>query len=222
MKCDKNPKKIQNMFNEISDYYDKMNNLISFGMHYVIKFLCIKTLEIKPDSMILDACCGTGDFSGIISKLYPASKVIGLDFSTNMLKLAKQKNPKNVFIQGDCTNLPFSENEFDYITMGFGLRNIEDRTKALYEIHRVLKHGGKFLHLDFGNHNKLSKIFNIIVPIIVKITGKNSEHYKYLLLSKDSFPPPNELIKEFQTRGFKTLKQQDYLFGTISMQIMYK
>ena len=222
MQCDKNPQKIKNLFNEISGYYDKMNNLISLGSHYIIKFLSIKALDIKPNSMILDACCGTGDFSKIISKFYPSAKIIGLDFSAQMIKLAKQKNPKNVFIQGDCTNLPFGENEFDYITMGFGLRNINDRTKALYEIHRVLKNGGKFLHLDFGNHNKISRIFNIIVPFIVKISGKNSEHYKYLLASKDSFPPPDDLIKEFESRGFKLLKRQDYLFGTISAQIMYK
>ncbi len=222
MQCDKNPKKIQNMFDEISTYYDKMNNLISFGTHYIIKILSIKMLEIKPNTIILDTCCGTGDFSKIISKIYPKTKIIGLDFSVSMIKLAKQKSPKNVFIQGDCTALPFSENEFDYIIMGFGLRNINDRKKALSEVFRVLKDGGKFLHLDFGNHNFLSKIFNIFVPIIVKFAGKNSEHYKYLLESKESFPTPDILIKEFESAGFKFLKRQDYLFGTISAQITYK
>lgn len=222
MQCDKNPQKIQNMFNEISGYYDNMNNLISLGTHYIIKFLSIKALDIKPNTMVLDACCGTGDFSRIISKFYPSAKVIGLDFSAQMIKFAKQKNPKNVFTQGDCTNLPFGENEFDYVTMGFGLRNINERAKAIYEIHRVLKKGGKFLHLDFGKHNKISKIFNLLVPLIVKISGKNSEHYKYLLASKDCFPQPDDLIKEFESFGFKFLKRQDYLFGTISAQIMCK
>ena len=84
---------------------------------------------MKPRTIVLDLCCGTGDFSRIISKLYPRTRVIGLDFSSEMLKLAKSKNKNVVFMQGDCINLPFKNGEIDYITMGFGLRNIKDRQK---------------------------------------------------------------------------------------------
>ncbi|MBE7713243.1 MAG: ubiquinone/menaquinone biosynthesis methyltransferase [Cyanobacteria bacterium SIG26] len=222
MKCDKNPQKIQKMFDEISSYYDKMNNLISFGTHYIIKYLAIKKLYILPRTMILDLCCGTGDFTKIISKTFPRTKIIGLDFSKEMLKLAKIKNPTGVFMQGDCTDLPFTDEEFDYITMGFGLRNISNRSKAISEAYRVLNNGGKFLHLDFGEHNKISKIFDFIVPAIAKLFKKNSNHYKYLLASKTTFPNPKNLIKEFEQAGFKLEKQYDYLFGTISAQIMIK
>lgn len=219
---DKNPQKIQAMFNEIADYYDKMNNFISFGTHYLIKILSIRELHITPRSNILDLCCGTGDFSKIISKFYPRVNVIGLDFSSQMIKLAKEKNQKNIFIQGDCTNLPFKEKEFDYITMGFGLRNIENRTLAIKEIYRVLEKNGKFLHLDFGYHNKISSLFNIFVPFIVKIFNKNPEHYKYLLDSKNNFPEPNNMVKEFEQNGFECIKVCNYLFGTISTQILKK
>lgn len=222
MACDKNPQKIQNMFDEISTYYNKMNNLISFGTHYLIKYLAIKELNIQPRTMVLDLCCGTGDFTKIITKFFPRAKVIGLDFSKKMLKLAKEKNPNNVFMQADCTNLPFKDKEFNYITMGFGLRNIKDRQKAISEIYRVLEKGGKFLHLDFGKHNSLSRIFDFVVPIIAKITKVNSEHYAYLLSSKEDFPEPEELINEFHNAGFIYVKQCDYLFGTISAQIMEK
>lgn len=222
MSCDKNPAKIKNMFDEISNYYDKMNNFISFGSHFILKILVIQELQITPHARILDICCGTGDFTKIISKLYQHTKIIGIDFSQNMLKLAKKKNPKGVFLQGDATNLPFKENEFDYITMSFGLRNIENRSKALEEAYRILKQGGKFLQLDFGKHNKISKIFDIVVPLIVKIFKKNEEHYKYLLASKDEFPTSDELITEFESHGFKFVKKCDYLFGTISCQIMEK
>ena len=116
MDIDKTPEKIQAMFDEISEYYDKMNNFISLGTHYIIKFLALKELAIQPRTMIIDLCCGTGDFTKIISNFYPRAKVIGLDFSNKMLKLAKSKNPNGVFIQSDCTNLPFAEGEFDYIT----------------------------------------------------------------------------------------------------------
>ena len=222
MTCDKNPQKIQNMFDEISVYYDKMNNFISLGTHYIVKFLAIRELHIKPRTIGLDLCCGTGDFTGIISKFYPRAKIIGLDFSPKMLKLAKQKNPQGIFIQADCTNLPFKEKEFDFITMGFGLRNIQNRQKAIQEVYRVLDKNGKFLHLDFGNHNFAGKIFEAIVPILAKILGKNQTHYKYLLKSRLEFPEPNELIKEFELEGFYLIKRADYLFGTISSQIMGK
>ncbi|MBQ8459967.1 ubiquinone/menaquinone biosynthesis methyltransferase [bacterium] len=222
MTCDKTPQKIQNMFDEISIYYDKMNNFISLGTHYVIKFLAIRKLDIKPRTIGLDLCCGTGDFTKIISKFYPRAKIIGLDFSSQMLKLAKQKNPLGVFIQADCTNLPFSEKEFDFVTIGFGLRNIQNRQKAIQEIYRVLDTNGRLLHLDFGNHNVFGKIFEIIVPFFAKLLGKNSEHYKYLLKSRQDFPTPNELIKEFEAEGFYLVKRIDYLFGTISAQIMGK
>lgn len=222
MQCDKNPQKIQNMFNEISTYYDMMNNIISLGTHYLVKDIVIRNLRIQPDTYTLDLCCGTGDFTHIISKLTPQAKVIGADFSQNMLKLAREKNPNNVFMLCDATDLPFKENEFDYITMGFGLRNIENRPQALNQIYKVLKKGGYFLHLDFGKHNNTSKIFNIIVPFAAKIFRKNSENYKYLLKSKETFPPPEELIREFETHGFKLIKRMDFLFGTISAQIMQK
>ena len=89
---DKDPQKIKNMFDEISAYYDKINNFISLCTHYLIKEKTIKLLNIKPQSTILDLCCGTGDFTKIIHKLHPDTKIIGADFSPEMIKLAKKKN----------------------------------------------------------------------------------------------------------------------------------
>ena len=221
MTTDKNPKKIIKMFDEISGYYDKMNNFISLGTHYFIKKTALKNLKIKSGSYVLDLCCGTGDFTKIISKISPKAKVVGLDNSVKMLKLAKLKNPNKVFMQGDCTSLPFKD-DFDFITVGFGLRNIENRQKAISEIYKALKNGGKFLHLDFGNHNALSNIFDFIVPFVVKLLGSNPESYNYLLNSKKEYPEPDELIKEFENYGFKLYKRQDFIFGVISYQILQK
>ncbi len=220
--CDKNPQKVKALFNEIAQYYDKTNNYISFFTHYIIKYLALKELNIKPRSMILDVCCGTGDFTQIINKFYPRVNIIGIDFSQNMIKLAKIKNPNGVFAVADCLNLPFKEREFNYVTASFGLRNIENRKQAISEIYRVLDYGGEFLHVDFGEHNKLSKIFDFIVPIIAKISKINMQHYKYLIDTKNDFPQPDKLIEEFSELGFKFVKRKDYLFGAISIQIMEK
>lgn len=224
MTCDKNPEKITKMFDEISPYYDKMNNFISLGTHYFIKKIALKNLKIGANSYILDLCCGTGDFTRILGRIAPKSRVIGLDSSAEMLKLAKTKNPQKVFIKGDCTALPFGQNEFDYITIGFGLRNIQNRKKAISEIYRTLKKGGKFLHLDFGRHGFGGKIFDAVVMFVINTIGRHcyADNYKYLIQSKNEYPEPNELVKEFETHEFKLLKRKDFLFGAISYQILEK
>ena len=222
MSCDKSVEKVKSTFDSISSYYDKINNLMSLGTHYIIKYFALKSLIIKNGSMVLDLCCGTGDFTKIFSCLSPSSKVIGLDNSLNMLKLAKSKNPNKAFIQGDCLNLPFGENEFDIVTIGFGLRNIQDRTKALSEINRIIKNGGQFLHLDFGKHNIFSKIFDLYVKFLSVFFIKNPESYLYLIESKNEYPEPDELINEFENSGFKLLKRRDFIFGIISAQVFVK
>jgi demethylmenaquinone methyltransferase/2-methoxy-6-polyprenyl-1,4-benzoquinol methylase len=222
MSEDKNPQKIRSMFDEVSCYYDFVNNLISFGTHYLLRYLAIRELKIEPRSNVLDTCCGTGDFVKIIKRLSPKTKVIGLDFSPKMVKLAKQKNPKGTFIVGDCTNLPFGEGEFDYVTNGFGLRNIENGSKALDEIIRVLKKGGKFLHMDFGYHNIFWSILDWVVPVLIRILGKDPDAYGYLLKTKKEFPEPDELVQKMEEHGFRCVKVCNYLFGTISVQIVEK
>lgn len=219
--CDKNPQKIKDMFDNIASYYDKMNNLMSFYLHKKIKTKAVKMLDIKPKSYVLDLCCGTGDLCGIISDFQRKIRIIGVDNSLNMLKIAKSKYPNLTFIQGDCTNLPFDD-EFDYVTISFGLRNIENRKLALTQIYKSLKTGGMILHLDFGKHNFLNKIFDKILPFLVKILKKDEKSYEYLLKSKNTYPEPSELIKEFEKSGFKFVKQKDFLFGAISAQVMKK
>lgn len=222
MSCDKSPHRIKNIFNQIAPYYDKMNDLMSLGTHFLIKTMSVKLLNLKENSSVLDLCCGSGDFTKIISKLHHKAKVIGLDNSVEMLKLAKIKNPNGSFILGDCLNLPFKEKEFGIVTVGFGLRNIENRTKAIQEAYRVLKVGGKFLHLDFGKHNFATKIFDVIVQFLVKIFNVHEKAYSYLIQSKKNYPEPKELIKEFEKEGFKLVECKNFMFGVISAQVYEK
>ena len=222
MKPNKNPENIKNIFNEISQYYDIMNNCISFGMHKIIKKSAIKFSDIMPNSKIIDICTGTGDLVKFVSRHCPDCEIIGIDISEEMLKKAKIKNPTKQFIQADVTNLPFKDNSFDYVISSFGIRNIENRQKALSEIYRILKKDGKFLHLDFGYHNFFSKIFDFFLPFIVFLFRKNQQEYIYLKESKNDYPEPEELIKEFCNIGFNFYKEKDYLLKTISLIIFQK
>lgn len=222
---DKNPEIIQNMFDEIAEKYDFNNNIISLGLHKKIKEKTIQTIEMNINSIVLDLCCGTGDISYFLSKKKEVEKVIGVDFSKNMLKIAneKNKNDKIDYIFADCTKLPFSDNSFDAITMCFGLRNIENIDTTLKEIQRVLKPNGLFLHMDFAKGNRiLDKFFDIFVPIGVKLFYGNSIPYSYLIQSKQEFYTPNELEKLLKKYNLNLFKEKNYLFSTISTQIYIK
>ena len=222
MSIDKSPEKIQTMFNLISEKYDFINNIISFGSHKIIKKLCIKNLDIKPHDNVIDLCCGTGDLSFFIKKQQPYATVTGIDFSSKMLDIAKDKIPDVKFIQGDVTNLPFDNSNFDFAVIGFGLRNINTPEKAIEEIYRVLKLNGKFLHLDFGEKNLLNKFFDKIVLSFINLFTENTFAYKYLIESKKAFLTPEDLIKDFESKGFKLYRRKDYVFKTISCIIMQK
>ena len=222
MTFDKSFQNIQTMFNIISDKYDFINNIMSLGTHNYIKFQSIKYLNVKPDDKVVDLCCGTGDLSKIIKQIEPDCDVTGIDCSDKMLEIARQKDKKTQYFQGDVTNLPYADNTFDIAVMGFGLRNILNAEKAVDETYRVLKKGGYFMHLDFGRKNILSKIFDVVMPVFVKPFTNNSFAYSYLIESKQIFPEPQDLIKDFESKGFKFKERKDFLFGVISMQIMIK
>lgn len=222
MSFDKSPQKIQIMFNIIANRYDFLNNLMSLSTQRYIKYKSIKNLNIKPHDKIIDLCCGTGDLSIIIKQIEPQADVTGIDFSDKMLEVAKQKSQNIQYLQGDVTALPYPDNTFDCAVMGFGLRNIQNAEKAVEEAYRILKPGGCFMHLDFGKKNLISKVFDITIPVLTKLFTENYSAYTYLIKSKQIFPEPEDLIKDFESKGFRLKKRQDFLFGVISMQVMVK
>ena len=226
MKYVKNEIKIKELFNNLAQNYDRNNNVISFGLHNLIKKDIVKKIKIKKNSTILDLCTGTGDIIDYILKQNTIKKIIGIDFSFQMLKIARKrfKNSNNVkLINANATELPFCNGTFDYITISFGFRNIKHKIKALKEIKRVLKPNGLFIHLDFGKSNWLvDLVFKFVVNFVLKIFYKKNAPYKYLLKSKENFYSPAELVELFQAREFILEKRVDYLFGIISLQIYKK
>ncbi len=216
---DKDPKKIKEMFNQIAKKYDFNNNLISFGLHKMVKKLAINSFDFS--GKCLDLCTGTGDIA--INLYKQGCNVTGLDFSKNMLEIARKKHPNIDFIEGDCTSLPFKDNSFDAITISFGLRNIQDYNTALDEIYRVLKTNGKFFHLDFCKENILANIlYDFFIPKLIKIFYGNDLPYKYLVQSKQEFFDNKTLQTIFENHGFNFETQKTFLFGTISCQICKK
>lgn len=226
---------IRELFNSISKSYDKLNDIMSFGLHKKIKQDVIKRERGKEgkregfnqEFSCLDLCTGTGDMALLLQQAYPDAKIVGVDFSRQMLELARQKTSNVEFLEADCTNLPFEDESFDLCTISFGLRNIEDMEKSLQEIYRVLKKGGIFVNLDLGKPNKFFNLFlkpymYLWVAFLGKIFHGDETPYKYLAESNETFPAPAELIKIYEKIGFSNVKNKNYLFGQIASQISIK
>ncbi len=134
-----NEHEVNNLFSRVAPRYDLLNNVISLGTQKIWRHEIFNQLQIKPTDNALDVCCGTGDLAIAIAKRISAGRVTGLDFNKEMLEIAKEKTKMigNLFlVQGDAMALPFDDNSFDIVTIGFGLRNVPDADKALSEIYR--------------------------------------------------------------------------------------
>lgn len=212
---------MKSMFNDIAKNYDFLNDVMTFFTQKSIKNSAINSL--KPNhSNILDVCTGTGDIAIMLAKKFPNASITALDFSLEMLKIAKIKS-KNLninFINNNALDMPFLNNSFDLCTISFGLRNLPDITAAIKEIHRVLATNGELLIIDLGKP-KMNWLYPLIldkvIPILGKIFHENKYPYQYLVESQKDFPSPQNLSKVLQSVGFADTKIRNFLFGTITV-----
>ena len=229
-KFSKNPVFIKDLFNSIAIDYDKLNDIMSFGLHRKIKKdiikQALKLMNYSPNHLTtcLDLCSGTGDLAGILKEKCPEAQVIGVDFSSAMLEIAREKHPEIEFIEADCAKLPFEDKSFDLCTISFGLRNVENIEKVLNEIYRILKPSGIFINLDLGKPNKFFNFFlkpymYIWVAFLGKIFHGDKTPYEYLAVSNETFPSQEKLVKILGQTGFQEVKNKNYLFGQIASQI---
>ncbi|MDE9950372.1 demethylmenaquinone methyltransferase, partial [Staphylococcus pseudintermedius] len=193
-----NKAQVHEVFQNISGKYDRLNNIISFEQHKVWRKKVMKEMNVQAGTIALDVCCGTADWTIALSQAVgPEGEVTGLDFSENMLKVGEEKTAHmdNIrLVQGDAMALPFDDNTFDYVTIGFGLRNIPDYSKALSEMYRVLKPGGMVVCLEtsqpimpvFKQGYRL--YFKFVMPIFGKIFAKSKQEYEWLQQSAFDFP----------------------------------
>ncbi|MCY1591399.1 demethylmenaquinone methyltransferase [Staphylococcus pettenkoferi] len=223
---------VHHVFQNISGKYDRLNNIISFEQHKLWRKSVMKEMNVKKGSKALDVCCGTADWTIALSKAVgPTGEVTGLDFSENMLEVGKKKTKDmtNIhLVHGDAMNLPFDDNEFDYVTIGFGLRNVPDYLATLKELHRVLKPGGKVVCLETSQptapgFNQLYKLyFKFVMPIFGKVFAKSKDEYEWLQQSTFDFPDKEKLKRLFSQAGFSHIKIRSFTGGVAAMHLGYK
>ena len=223
------------MFDRISGRYDLLNRVISFRFDAKWRGRVIQTAVTKIDACILDIGTGTGDLVFDAAQASQGSgKFIGLDFSLQMLRLARVKRVKlahganTMFVMGSAMRVPFKDDTFDSAMSAFVLRNVSDLAALFTEAHRVLKPGGKFVSLDMfppsaGWFSALYSIyFHSLMPRIGALLSRDRDAYKYLSDSVRLFHPPEKVAVMIEQAGFEKVTVRKFLSGAVCMHIADK
>ena len=224
---------VAEMFDNISHRYDFLNHFLSLGIDIRWRKKAIKQLKSDQPKKILDIATGTGDFAIEALALNP-EKVIGVDISSGMLEIGKQKMKKKglddkIELQmGDSEKLLFDDNNFDAVIVSFGVRNFENLEKGLSDMYRVLKPGGKTVIVEFSRPTAFpmkqlySFYFKYILPIIGKVVSKDQAAYTYLPESVEAFPDGQRFLNILEKVGFKQTECKPLTFGISSIYIGQK
>ena len=222
-------KKVRQVFDEVSDSYNLMNDLMSFGIHRIWKRVAIEMANIRSDSCILDLASGTGDMVKLIApKLEGKGEVILSDININMLNTGRDRlideginNFKTVQI--DAQLLPFKKNTFDIVSMAFGLRNVTDIKQTLKSIIGCLKPGGKLIVLEFSRptNETVREVYDLysfeVIPKLGKIVAHSEESYRYLAESIRMHPNQMELKELFKEEGYVDCSYENLTNGIVAI-----
>jgi demethylmenaquinone methyltransferase/2-methoxy-6-polyprenyl-1,4-benzoquinol methylase len=218
---------VREMFTSIAPRYDLLNHTLSFNVDRIWWRRTARTFRhilTRPDSRILDLCCGTGDMAFALQRQAGKSsaQIVGADFSHAMLRRAALKSANHAavpeWIEADALNLPFPDSHFDLITSAFGFRNLADYDAGLREIARVLRPGGECGILDFGEPKgimgALYRIyFKQVLPRVGTVISGVRGPYAYLPASVERFPSPEEMLGRMNNSGFVEASWTPYTFG---------
>ena len=197
------PDAVRTMFDRIAPVYDAMNRVMTMGLDLRWRRLTAEAV-VQNGNEVLDACCGTGDLAVADERV--GGEVTGLDFSERMLDRARSKSATVSWVQGDVLAMPFQDASFDVVTVGFGIRNVEDLEAVLRELARVLRPGGRLGCLEITRpRGALRPFFRLWFDGLVPLAGKllpGGAAYSYLPASVRRFPGPEDLAEAMRRAGF--------------------
>jgi demethylmenaquinone methyltransferase/2-methoxy-6-polyprenyl-1,4-benzoquinol methylase len=225
------------MFSTIAPTYDRANHILSVGLDRTWWNRTARTLQPilqRPEAVVLDLCCGTGDLTLALDKYRPqpatdnrqpgTAPILALDFSHTMLTLAAKKFAgRNIqLIEADALRLPLADNSVDLATSAFGFRNLTSYPAGLAELHRVLRPGGEIAILEFNHPGGLigwlySSYFHHILPTLGGIISRNPAAYSYLPHSVERFPRPPHMKQLIAAAGFTNPAWTSYTLGTAGL-----
>jgi demethylmenaquinone methyltransferase / 2-methoxy-6-polyprenyl-1,4-benzoquinol methylase len=219
---------VRSMFDRIAGVYDVMNTAMTAGLHHRWRERAADRAELEPGEVALDVCSGTGDLAlALADRVGPHGRVVGSDFSEPMLDLAREKASERGVEQvrfewADALALPYEEESFDAVTVGFGVRNLADLEHGILEMTRVLRPGGRLVILEITQPQRppLSTFFALwfdrLVPMLGTLAG-DREAYAYLPESVKRFPPPEALASVMARVGLERIRYTVLAGGIIAI-----
>jgi demethylmenaquinone methyltransferase/2-methoxy-6-polyprenyl-1,4-benzoquinol methylase len=225
---EKRAARVNDLFARIAPRYDLMNDLQSFGLHRWWKRRLVQIAKVRVGESAIDLCCGTGDIAMELAQC--GAKVVGLDFNEAMLAVAQARNRKSkpdapaaTFLRGDAQQIPFPEDSFEIVTVGYGLRNLANWETGLREMQRVGKPGARLLVLEFGKPDNAlwRRIYfaylKILVPILGLIFCGSAAAYAYILESLKHYPAQRGVARKMRELGLHDVRIINFLGGIMSI-----
>lgn len=219
------------MFNSIAAKYDFLNHFLSLGIDKLWRQRLVKQLAISNPRQVLDIATGTGDLAIQLAKYHKSVNITGVDISENMLSIGREKILKRKLEgrinlkQANSLSLPFADDEFDAAMVAFGVRNFEDLSKGITEIHRVLKDGGSLYVLEFSMPSRFPMrnlyrfYFRKVLPFVGGIVSGSKSAYTYLPESVFAFPEKEKFVEIMANAGFKNCSYKRLTFGVASIYV---
>lgn len=220
-------KRVARVFDSVAARYDLMNDAMSGGLHRLWKLSTISQANVRPGQQVLDVASGTGDLAlAFAKKVGPQGRVVMSDINGQMLMRGRNRlidagYPTEAVVC-DAEHLPFPDNEFDLVTVAFGLRNMTDKLAALKQMYRVLKPGGKLMVLEFSKvAPPLEKLYDVysfkVLPWLGKKIANDEESYRYLAESIRMHPGPEELAQMLRDAGFDIVRFSTMTAGVVAL-----
>ena len=222
---------VSKVFEDVFEKYDLMNDIMSLGIHRLWKKKIIDWLNPQKNTKLIDVASGTGDIAKLyLDKINYRGHVCCVDENEGMLNLSKKKFKQTNNIKWFCNNaekLPFKNNSFDYYTISFGMRNVENINNTLGEAYRILKPGGRFLCLEFSKVkneflNKFYKLYSKSLPKIGGFVVGKEEPYEYLIDSIEKFHSQEKFFKQIEKLNFTNISYKNLSGGIVAIHSAWK
>lgn len=217
----KQASEVASMFDQVAKRYDLTNSVLSAGNDVLWRIATLRAVAPQAGELILDLAAGTGTSSASFAK--SGAKVTAVDFSPGMIEVGRARHPDIEFIEADATVLPFPDGTFDVVTISFGLRNVQEPKKALAEMFRILKPGGRLVICEFSKPPRAvfragyNTYMKYVMPVVVRLSSSNSEAYDYLADSIREWPDQDTLSKWLRGAGFSRVAHRNLTAGVVAL-----
>lgn len=217
----KEPDEVSGMFSGVAKAYDRTNAVLSVGNSALWRVATVRAVAPKSGERILDVAAGTGTSSVALGRR--GARVVAVDFSPGMIAEGRRRHPGIEFVEADAERLPFGDDEFDAVTISFGLRNVQNPKVALAEMYRVMKPGGRLVVCEFSSPPRAlvrggyAAYLKHLLPRIADLASSNPEAYRYLGESIESWPDQGTLSQWIRGVGFTRVAYRNLTAGIVAL-----